>query len=424
MIPSLSIIILLIAICLIAEAFFSGAEIAFLSASKPKILRRAKEKDPAAGLVKKLLANPEYLFSTTVVGTTVAISSATTLATIYILHHYGNNYEWINLVVLTPVILIFGEFVPKMFARSRPDNLVLSLATPLRFFGWFLYPLTTILSIYAQALKLILGESPDKSFFLSREEIKAALPASQGSDVTHSERVLIERILEFQKTTVKEMFHPLIDVIAIEEKASLKEALQLMGESGHSRLPVYQGRVDRIVGVIMGFDCLNSTDLNVSVKSFMREPFFVPESKPVDELLLELRKKPMAIAVNEFGGAEGIITMEDVVEEIVGDIEDEYDQPPKMYYRIGENSYIVNARMEIDAIRENLHIDLPKDDEEYQTLGGFLLHKMQHIPKKWDAITIDGIEYIIQSATDRTIEEVYLILHKPKAPETTGEVPS
>lgn len=411
---SLILLLILLVFCFAIEAFFSGAEIAFLSASRPRLFRKAKEKNLRALMAKHLVSQPELLFSTTVVGTTLAMNFSTTLATLYIIHKLGYGREWLNLIILTPFLLIFAEFIPKMVGRTHADSLVLSMARPLQLISLALYPITKLFSIYAQVLKRLLGESPEKGFFLSREEIKAALPASRGSDVTPGERQLIERILEFGKITAKEMLRPLIDVIAIEEDQSIAEAVRLFSESGHSRLPVYQNRIDRIVGVLQGFSCLHASDLSAPVKSLMQSPFFIPESKPLDELLLDLRTRPMAVAVNEFGGAEGIITLEDVMEEIVGEIEDEYDEPPRLYHRIGENSYIVSARMEVDDVRELLKIQIPKDDD-YQTLAGFLLKRMQKIPKKWDSTMIDNVEYVIQSATDRSIEEVYIIIHEKLA---------
>jgi hypothetical protein len=325
----------------------------------------------------------------------------------------GYEPEWINLFFLTPVILVFGEFVPKMIARVHADKMILTISRPLSFASVILSPLTKALAIYAKVLKKIVGESTEKSFFLSREEIKAALPASRGSDVTPSERVMIERILEFGKITVKEMLRPLIDVIAIEENSTLEEAVKLFTESGHSRLPVYRERIDCIVGVIQGFDCLKSQSLSTPVHSAMQPALFVPESKPLDELLSELKSRPMAIVVDEYGGCTGFITMEDVMEEVVGEIEDEYDEAPKLFRQISENSFIVNARIEIFDLKEILGIPLPEDDD-YQTLAGFLLKRMQKIPKKWDSTIIDEVEYVIQSATDRSIEEVYVIVHTKK----------
>jgi len=308
-------------------------------------------------------------------------------------------------------VLIFGEFVPKMIGRSRADSLILRVSQPLTVASLVLLPITKLLMLYSRVLRFVIGESSEKGFFLTREEIKGALPASYGSDVTPGERELIGKFLEFGRITVKEMFRPLIDVVAIDENTPLSEAVRVFSETGHSRLPVFQERIDRIVGVLEGIDCLKATDLNVPVRTLMQSTFFVPESKPIDELFLELRTHPMAVAVNEYGGAEGIITMEDVIEEVVGEIEDEYDEPTRVYHQIGDNSYVVNARVEIDDLREHLHLPIPKDDD-YQTLAGFLLKKMQKIPKKWDSTIIDGVEYVVQSATDRSVEEVYVVIHQ------------
>lgn len=404
-------VLLLILPFVLIEGFFSGSEIAFFSASRPKILRKAKEKNPKAILVKQLLSQPETLFATTVVGTTIAISCSTTVATLYLLKHSPNHGEWASLLILTPFILMVGEFIPKMAGRANADEAVYKLALPLYYASYLLYPFTKLLGLYAKVLRFIVGESSHKSFFLSREEIKASLPGSRGTDVTQSERALIERILEFGKITVKEMLRPLIDVVAIEENELLSEAVRMFTESGHSRLPVYSERIDCIVGVIQGFDCLKSKDLTKSVKSAMQPALFVPESKPIDELLSELKSRPMAIVVNEYGGAEGFITMEDVMEELVGEIEDEFDEPEKQYRQINQNSFVVSARMEIFDIKEQLKINIPEGDD-YQTLGGYLLKKMQKIPKKWDSIVIDGNEFVIQSGTDRSIEEVYIIIHE------------
>lgn len=393
------------------EAFFSGSETAFLSANRPKLFRKAKDKDPRAIQAKNLLAEPENLFATSIIGTTVAIACSTSVVTYYISDQLGPNWEWLTLAVLTPFVLIFAEFIPKIIGRSYADVVVLRLSPSFRVASFLFYPVARALEIYASGLRKVIGDSGQKGFFLSREEIKAALPASQGTDVTPAERVMVARILEASHVTVKEMLRPLIDVIAIEENESLHAALKQFSESGHTRMPVYRERVDNIVGIVHGYDCLLLPDLAVSVASVMRPAYFVPESKPLDELLDEIRSSHMTIVVNEYGGAEGIVTLEDVMEEIVGEIEDEYDEPPKLYRQIGENSYIVNARIEVDALQDVLDISIPRDDD-YQTLAGFLLKKMQKIPKKWDSTIIDNIEYVIQSSTDRSIEEVYIIRHK------------
>lgn len=408
---SLALVACLIALFLLCEAFFSGSEIAFVSSNRPALQRLAKEGNPSAMLAKSLLSRPELLFSTTVVGTSLSVNLCTTLSTLYLLERFGHQGEWLTVLLLTPLILLFGEFIPKTLARARPDEMSMKMARPLTAASVLLYPFTRLVTLYARLLRKVLGEAPgSKSFFLSREEIKAAIPASRGSDVTPHERLLIGRILDFANTTAGDMLRPLIDVVAVEESAPLEVAVKIFADSGHSRLPVYRERVDSVVGVLHAFDCLNAEDLTTPIGQWMRPALFIPESMPVDELFAEMGNRSMAVAVNEYGGAQGIITMEDIIEEIVGEIEDEYDEPPSLYYRIGENSYVVNARMEIEDIRETLKVPIP-EDPEYKTLAGFLLKRMQKIPKKWDSAMIDGVEYVVQSATDRAVEEVYIIVH-------------
>jgi CBS domain containing-hemolysin-like protein len=402
-------LLIVVIVFILLEAFFSGSEFSFVSCNRPKILRLAKENHTGAILAKTLLSKPEQLFSTTVVGTTLTINILSCITTLFIIKNFGYSKEWLNLIFLTPIILIFGEFVPKMYAKAKADTLVLKLGKPLLVFSFLLYPITKFFNLYAKFLKNIFGMGTHKDFFLSREEIKAAIPTSRESDVTANEQLLIERIFEFDQKKIKDILRPLIEVIAIEETKTVKEGLKLIIESGHSRLPVYRERIDNIVGLLVAFDCLKAEDLQKPIHQLMQPAFFVPESKNAEELLDELKSKPMAIAVNEFGGAEGIITQEDVVEEIVGEIEDEYDEPVNLIKKIAKNTYLVDARIEIDDLKDALKLNIPKD-EDYQTLSGFLLKRMQKIPKKWDSMTLHSVEYIIQNATDRTIEEVCIVL--------------
>jgi len=393
------------------EAFFSGSEIAFVSANRARLLRLAKEDRPDARMAKSLISRPEQLFATTVLGTSLAMSATSVVCTLFLTARLGSYGEWANFLALTPLVLLFGEFLPKAICRKHADQIVLRLGKALKICGIALYPATRLLAAYTSFLNRILGVPQARSFLFSREEIKGALPASRGSDITASERELLFRILEFRKRTAKDMLRPLIDVVAIEEANSIGEAVKRFNESGHSRIPVYRDRVDNIVGLVSIFDCLRAPALEAPVAEIMQPPLFIPDSKPVGELLEELRNLPMAVAVDEYGGAKGILTREDVIEEIVGEIEDEYDEPPRLYHQISENAYVVNARMEIKEIRQQLEIPIP-EGEDYQTLGGFLLKRMQKIPRKWESTVVDGVEYVVQVATDRSIEEVYVVIHR------------
>jgi CBS domain containing-hemolysin-like protein len=208
---------------------------------------------------------------------------------------------------------------------------------------------------------------------------------------------------------------PLIEVSAVEDKYTIEETIAIISKKGYSRLPVYHERIDNIIGVINSFDLLNTAN-EQSIKPFVRTVLYVPEFKPVDELLVEMQKKGnhLAIVVDEYGGTMGIITIEDILEEIVGEIKDEYDVDRRLYLKTGWNKYLINARMEIDQIHELLHLSLP--DGDFETLGGFLLEKFGHIPKPGEIAKHQNLTFTIVSADERSIGEVRIKVGKPKIP--------
>ena len=224
---------------------------------------------------------------------------------------------------------------------------------------------------------------------------------------------MINRLFDFSHTTVKEAMIPFIEVSAVEDKDTVKEAIAIISKKGYSRLPVYNERIDNIIGIVNSFDLLNTPN-DQSIKSLIRTILFVPESKPIDELMVEMQKKRnhLAIVVDEYGGTIGIITIEDILEEIVGEIKDEYDIDQRLYHRTGWNKYIINARMEIDQIHELLHLSLPGGD--FETLGGFLLEKFGHIPKPGEILKYQDITFTIVSADERSIGEVRIKVGKSK----------
>jgi magnesium and cobalt transporter len=271
-------------------------------------------------------------------------------------------------------------------------------------------PITKFFNLYAKFLKNIFGMGTHKDFFLSREEIKAAIPTSRESDVTANEQLLIERIFEFDQKKIKDILRPLIEVIAIEETKTVKEGLKLIIESGHSRLPVYRERIDNIVGLLVAFDCLKAEDLQKPIHQLMQPAFFVPESKNAEELLDELKSKPMAIAVNEFGGAEGIITQEDVVEEIVGEIDDEHDtDDDSAFIRSQGDSFIVKALTPVEDF--NAYFQATLSDERADTVGGLVMMELGRLPKGGETVDLDRFHFRVLRADNRRIHLLETSLH-------------
>jgi CBS domain containing-hemolysin-like protein len=243
--------------------------------------------------------------------------------------------------------------------------------------------------------------------FVTREELRLIFKMSRkGSDLTPEEVTMIDRLFDFAHKTVKETMVPLVEVVAVEDTATVKEVLELIDVKGHSRFPVYHERIDNIIGVINSFDLLDSSLSQGSLTSFIRTASYVPEVKPVDDLLIEMQKqrKHLSIVVDEYGGSVGIITIEDILEEIVGEIEDEYDPDKKLYRKAGEGKYIVNARMEVDQMGELLPLTLPEGD--YETLGGFLLEQFGHIPQPGEVFHFRNMTFTVLSSDERSIGRV------------------
>ena len=217
---------------------------------------------------------------------------------------------------------------------------------------------------------------------------------------------MIDRLFDFAHTTVKEAMIPLVEVEAVEDSAAVKEVVSLIRAKGYSRIPVYKERIDNIIGVINSFDLLDTALSEGPLTTFMRPVPYVPEVKPVDDLLIEMQKQRnhISIVVDEYGGAVGIITIEDILEEIVGEIQDEYDRDERLYHTIGENKYMVSSRMEVDQMCELLSLTLPEGD--YETLGGFLLERFGHIPKPGEVLHFDNMTFTVLSSDERSIGRV------------------
>jgi CBS domain containing-hemolysin-like protein len=225
---------------------------------------------------------------------------------------------------------------------------------------------------------------------------------------------MIERLLDFSRTVVREAMIPLIDIATLEDTASIRDAIALIGTKGYSRIPVYHERIDNITGIINSFDLLASLPLDQSLRSLIRRAPYVPETKPIDGLLIEMQKKRnhIAIVVDEYGGTVGIITIEDILEEIVGEIQDEYDNDQQLYRRIGRNKYIIHSRMGKDQMQELLSLTLPEGD--FETMGGFLLDQFGHIPQPGEVLKYNQVTFTVLSSDERSIGEVGIAIERQK----------
>jgi putative hemolysin len=400
--------ILAIALCLAVEAFFSGSEIAVVSADRLKLRHDAANGSKGAALALKMLERPEWLLSTTLVGTNAAIVTNTTIAAGLAIHILGEGHAWVAVAAMTPLIWIFGEIVAKSVAQQRADVITPRVIYVLRFASILFWPILAVFALFSRGLATVMG-GPRRNPFTLREEIRSMIDmsATEG-DIRPEEKTMIGRVFSFGETTAGEIMVPLIDVVAIERHAATRDAIALAIERAHKRLPVYDQRIDKIIGTLNTLDLLTE-DGNTPIEPFVRPVLYVPPSKNLEDLLVAFRNddEHTAVVVDEFGGAEGIVMLEDILEEVVGDLQDEFDETvgasPKIQ-RIGRNHYVVNARVEIEAFNETLGLILPEGD--YETVAGFLIRQSGEIPETGAVIKYQTITFTIIDATQQAIREV------------------
>ena len=396
--------------CLLAEGFFSGSEIGVVSADRVKLRHDAARGSRGAKLALEMLEKPEWLLSTTLVGTNVAVVTNTTLAAALMIQLYGEMGSWLAVVLVAPLIWVFGEIVPKSVFQQRADVITPKVIFLLRFCSYLFYPILMVFSQLARLLAKLLGDKAvGTNPFTLREEIYALLQMStDGGDIHPREKTMIRRLFNFEETTAAKVMRPLIEVTGIEQDASCGEAIRVAREMAHKRLPVHARRVDHIVGMLDTLELLG-IDPDEPVKTYIRPVDYVPGSKSIRALLQDMQRdrQLLSVVVDEFGGAEGIVTLEDIIEEIVEDITDEYDAHEAKAQRIrkrGERDYIVSARIDPEVLARELGIELPEGP--YTSLAGFLLGRVRDVPAVGSVIKYQNITFVIQRGTARAIEEV------------------
>jgi len=404
--------LLIMVLCLLAEGFFSGSEIGVVSADQMKLRHQAANGSRGAKLALQMLKKPEWLLSTTLVGTNISVVTNTTMATALMIQLFGERGSWLAIALVAPLIWVFGEIVPKSVFQQRADVITPIVIFPLKIASHVFSPILIVFSLLTGMLTRLLGGANENPFTL-REQILTMLqmPAEKG-DIDPVEGDMIRRLFDFSEMTVEEAMVPLIDVVAIEKGANRREALELAARKNHVRLPVYEGRVDRVVGMLHVFELLG-LDADQPIASDVRPVRFVPEFMPGRELLLEFRREGdiVAVVVDEFGGATGLVTIEDIMEEVVEDIEDEYDareEPTQWIRELSDREYLVSARIDINTLRERLGIRLPEGN--YLTLAGFLLAKAREVPAPGAVMEVDEVTFVIERASPRAIREVRIRL--------------
>lgn len=405
--------IVIMLLFLILKGFFSGSEIALVSSDKIKLRHKAKQGDRGAGMALKMFETPDVILSTTLVGTNISTVVLTTIGVLVMIGFFGESGEAYAVLILTPLLLILGEIVPKSIYQQKSDELTPIIIHPLRWASLLFYPIVFIFSRIARFAARIVGAGKvDQPFFITREQLSTVIEmAEHGSALGALGHSRIRRIIRFAETTVAEAMIPIAEVTTISLNSSTCDAISLIRKHGYNRLPVYQNSMSNIVGIVTltTWDLLEKQVAEKPLTDLIAKPLYVSRLETIDQLLPRLRQRSdhMAIVVDEFGTAVGIITMEDIVEEVVGEIDVGYDfeeylpKRKRIFERLSDEVYLMDSRVPVSEVNETLQINLPVT--EFHTVGGLVLARLRHIPVVGEYIVQDGYRFTVVEADERAI---------------------
>jgi len=396
------------------SAFFSGSETALMAIDRLRVKYLVQKKRRGAEKLEEVLEKPDRVLSAILVGNNVVNIAISVLATGLFVHYFGvAQGEWMTILVLTPMLLLFAEVTPKAFAAQYPERLSFLVLRPIRFFITLLAPLVWLITGFTRLMTRLIAPREEPRPIISEDEIRALISVGEQTGVVAKDkRRMLHGVFELSQTRVRDLMVPRTEVVGIEVNSGFEEVLHLVQEAHHSRFPVYQENLDNVVGIIHSKDvlCYVGRSSEFSLRDIARPPYFVPESKRVETLLQAFRKKHihLAVVVDEYGGVEGIVTLEDIFEEIVGDIQDEYDTDEVLVKELGPGHFWVDGSISLRTINRKYGLQL--SEEHATTLAGFLLRLMGTIPKEGDSCQWEGTVFTVRRVVDRRVEEVEMLL--------------
>jgi len=401
------------------SAFFSGSETAFLSANQARLRKQAAQGDRAAATAVAATQHRERTQAFILLGTNIANMMAIT-SSLALLEYVSPDltpewHEGVNTLIMTPLVLLFGEVLPKAIGRARPDVVLVRVSPLLLVLDWALRPVTCLLLGVSLIAMRLTGQKGEPQI-VTREDLRllAQMGETHGA-LDQEHRRMIHGVLDLHEQRVERVMRPLADIVSVEEGTPLSEFLDLVVEHGYSRMPVYRDRVDNVVGIVNILDVIYRAEDVDTIGPFIRRALlFVPETKRVASLLTELRfrRNPMAFVVDEYGGTVGLVTVEDLVEEIVGEIRDERDDEELNWQANALTRTLeCDGKTEIDALNEELDklgVRIPEGD--YETVAGFVIHQLDRIPQVSDVVETDDFMAIVLVADERSVQRVKICL--------------
>ncbi len=410
------------------EAFFVAAEIALVSIRRSRIDQLVEEGNRSARRVRRLLDDPGRFLAVSQLGLTFIGFFASAFAALSLVSGLQRLLEGasvpeetaaiVALVIVTIILalftIVFAELVPKSLALANPERYALALSRPIDFLARIFGPVVAVLTRLTRAITRILGSEVSSEAAITAEELRLIIERGGEQGVLEAEEEqMINAVIELGGRRVHEVMVPRVSIIGLRADASFEEAIDIVIEEGHSRIPAYENSLDEVVGILYAKDLLPYLRADAAprpaLRTLLRPPVLVPESMTIDDLLHELqrRKVHIAIVLDEYGGTAGIVTIEDLLEEIVGEIQDEYDVEEPMVVKLSDNQARVDGRADVDELGQVFDIDLKfEDEEEYDTVGGLLYHRIGGVPKPGDQIVVDGLTLTVETTTGRRVGKV------------------
>ena len=397
------------------SAFFSSAETALTTVNKMRIRTLIEEGNKRAARVGKILDNPGKMLSAVLIGNNIVNIGASSLATVLATKLFGSSGAGIATGVLTLLILIFGEITPKSLATLYSEKLSLFYSGIILFLMKIFTPIIIIVNKLSHGLLLLLHIDPAKKVAaMTESELRTIVDVSHEEGVLESEEhSIIQNLFDFGDAQAKDVMIPRIDMVLVDINATYDELLAIFEETRYTRFPVYENTTDNVIGIINMKDILLYKPENKFViRDFLRDAYYTYEHKNLSELMLEMRKTSVNIVIvlDEYGATSGLITLEDLLEEIVGEIRDEYDADEEQStIRLNDNEYLIEGHMRLDDLNDMLGTDY--ESEDYDSVGGFIIGRLDRLPKEGDSITIDNIKLVVETLDINRIEKVHIYIN-------------
>lgn len=402
------------------SAFFSSAETAFTALNRVKLRTLVEQKKKGARTLEKVLENPKDLITAILIGNNVANIGASALATVVIMEfltYFGivNAAIALSIVtgVMTFIILILGEITPKTLAIKDPSSWALRITHPIRILIVLLSPFIKLFSLISLGISKLLGIATQVSQIITTEEVKAVLKIGEEEGILDKEeKEMMEGVFNVSEKIVREIMTPRPDSHCINITDSINNAVQLICDKGRSRIPVYEDKIDNIQGILYAKDLLKvSRDSKRPLREFLRSALFIPETKNIEDLLQQMKKSQchIAIVIDEYGSMAGLVTMEDILEEIVGEIQDEHDRETKEVKKLRDNKFLIDASITIDDLEKHIPFTFP-EEADYDTLSGFILSQLGHLPSQDETLRYENMSITVKKVQKQRVRTVELIL--------------